>query len=472
MESPSLSSSSSPSPDAAEASATMPPAAPMDGVLAPRHRAMTVGMVALVSLGAFEALAVATAMPTVARALDGLSLYALAFAGTLAASVVGMVQAGLASDRHGPGRVVWWGVSWFVAGLIVAGLAPNMPVLLLGRIVQGFGGGAMSVALYVVVARAYPEALRPRVFAAFSAAWVVPSLVGPSLSGLIVEHVGWRWVFLAVPLLAIPAALALRPGLKALPTTSAGTTTGGSLLPWAGLAALAACLLHLAGQRHDALGAVLLAAALLALIAATRKLLPAGSLSLRRGLPSVIALRGLASATFFGTEVFIPLMLAQQFRFSPLWAGVALSVGALGWSMGSWYQGNTRRPWSRATLLRIGLSMMALGILPLPLAVFLPGGLGLALIGWAITGVGMGLTYPSLSVLTLSLSPPQAQGRNSSALQLMDALAIATMLALAGSLVAAWLDRAPTLAFGLSFGLTAALAVAGALLAGRVRPAG
>ncbi len=470
MESPTL--SLSPPPDAPEASAATPAAAPLEGLLSPRRRAMTLGMVALVSLGAFEALAVATAMPTVARALDGLSLYALAFAGTLAASVVGMVHAGRASDRRGPARVVWWGVSWFVAGLIVAGLAPNMPVLLLGRVVQGFGGGAMSVALYVVVARAYPEALRPRVFAAFSAAWVVPSLIGPSLSGLIVEHVGWRWVFLAVPLLAIPAALALRPGLKALPATIVGEADGRSLLPWAVLAAAAACLLHLAGQRHDARGALLLAVALFGLIGATRKLLPAGSLSLRRGLPSVIALRGLASATFFGAEVFIPLMLAQQFRLSPLWAGVALSVGALGWSMGSWYQGNTRRPWSRATLLRIGLSMMALGILPLPLAVFLPGGLGLALIGWAITGVGMGLTYPSLSVLTLSLSPPQAQGRNSSALQLMDALAIATMLALAGSLVAAWLDRAPTLAFGLSFGLTAALAVAGALLAGRVRPAG
>ncbi len=469
MESPRLSPASPV--DAPAAPDVMPGAASTEGLLSPRRRAMTLGMVALVSLGAFEALAVATAMPTVARALDGLSLYALAFAGTLAASVVGMVHAGRASDRHGPARVVWWGVAWFVAGLIVAGLAPTMPVLLLGRVVQGFGGGAMSVALYVVVARAYPEALRPRVFAAFSAAWVVPSLIGPSLSGLIVEHVGWRWVFLAVPLLAIPAAWALRPGLRALPPPIAGTTGGRSRLPWAVLAAAAACLLHLAGQRHDARGALLLAVALIALVAATRKLLPAGSLSLRRGLPSVIALRGIASATFFGAEVFIPLMLAQQFKLSPLWAGVALSVGALGWSMGSWYQGNTRRPWSRATLLRIGLSMMALGILPLPLATFLPGGLGLALVGWAITGIGMGLTYPSLSVLTLSLSPPQAQGRNSSALQLMDALAIATMLALAGSLVAALLERAPTLAFGLSFGLTAVLAVFGALLAGRVRPA-
>ncbi|MEE7548492.1 MFS transporter, partial [Xanthomonas sp. Kuri4-1] len=70
-------------------------------MLAPRYRAATVGMVALVSLGAFEALAVAAAMPTVARELDGLRLYALAFGGTLATSVVGMTLAGHWSDRAG-----------------------------------------------------------------------------------------------------------------------------------------------------------------------------------------------------------------------------------------------------------------------------------------------------------------------------------------------------------------------------------
>ncbi|MEE3919067.1 MFS transporter [Micromonospora sp. BRA006-A] len=114
--------------------------------------------------------------------------------------------------RARPRPALWHGVVWFVAGLVVAGAATTMEVLVVGRAVQGFGSGLVSVALYVVVGQAYPEQLRRRIFAAFAAAWVVPSLVGPALAGLIVEHLGWRWVFLAVPAVAIPAALLVQPG--------------------------------------------------------------------------------------------------------------------------------------------------------------------------------------------------------------------------------------------------------------------
>ncbi|MDP9364035.1 MAG: hypothetical protein M3Q10_07385, partial [Chloroflexota bacterium] len=77
------------------------------GLLAGPERALTVGMVALMALAAFEYLAVATAMPTVARALDGLALYPLAFGGPLAAGVVGMVVSGGWSDGKGPAGPVW-----------------------------------------------------------------------------------------------------------------------------------------------------------------------------------------------------------------------------------------------------------------------------------------------------------------------------------------------------------------------------
>src|SRR6185312_5925877 len=136
-------------------------------------------MVILVALFVFDTLAVATAMPTVVQALDGLSLYAMAFAGTMA---------------------------WSVVGMVVAGMAPTMWVLLLGRIVQGFGGGLMSVALYVVVGRVYPAAMHARIFTAFAAAYALPALIGPAVSGLIVQHAGWRWVFLSVSVIAVGAA--------------------------------------------------------------------------------------------------------------------------------------------------------------------------------------------------------------------------------------------------------------------------
>ena len=62
----------------------------------------------------------------------------------------------------------------FVLGLLIAGTAGTMPVLVAGRLVQGLGGGGLTVALYVVIARVYPPVLHPKIFAAFSAAWVIP----------------------------------------------------------------------------------------------------------------------------------------------------------------------------------------------------------------------------------------------------------------------------------------------------------
>ena len=124
-------------------------------MFAREHLWVTVGILALVFLAAFEALAVTTVMPTISAALDGDSLYALAFSGPLAVGVVGMVAAGNWSDRSGPVPVVLTAVLLFVVGLVIAGAAASMPVLILGRLVHGLGGGALSVSLYVVVARVY-----------------------------------------------------------------------------------------------------------------------------------------------------------------------------------------------------------------------------------------------------------------------------------------------------------------------------
>lgn len=436
------------------------------GLLSPQYRALTLGMVALVALCAFEALAVATAMPAVAVALDGLSLYALAFGGTLAASVVGMVLSGQWSDARGPAGPLWNGVAWFVLGLLIAGLAQSMPILLLGRIVQGFGTGAISVALYVLVGQVYPAALRPRLFAAFSAGWVVPSLIGPTISGLIVEHAGWRWVFLAVPFLAVPASLMLRPGLRQLSSRSSGKPQS-SRLGWALGASISACLLHIGGQLRDVVAVALIVVGIVGLLVCAVRLLPAGTLRAARGLPSVIALRGVAGAAFFGTEVFLPLLLAHERGLSPVWAGAVLSVGALGWFCGSWLQGNLGSGRSRTRLLQTGMSLMATGIMLVisTIAFALP---TLAMVaGWILTGLGMGLVYPSLSLLTLSLSLPSQQGSNASALQLCDSLSIATVLALSGSVFAALLLRSPATAYLVSFSIPLLLALLGLVLAGR-----
>ncbi len=192
-------------------------------------RVTTLGAVALISLLAFESLAVTTAMPALARDLDGLALYSVAFSASMAASVVGMVAAGGISDRRGPRCRCRAACSSSPPGS--SSPAPRR------RCGSSSRGGCCRAAApgwrwsrsSVVVARIYPAELRPRLFAVFSAAWVVPSIVGPGIAGLVVEHAGWRWVFLGVPLLALLATALLQPALRRLRAQErAARATGGA----------------------------------------------------------------------------------------------------------------------------------------------------------------------------------------------------------------------------------------------------
>src|SRR6476620_9063004 len=167
-------------------------------LLGPEYRGLVVGVVGVVVAVAFEAIAVATAMPVAARELGGLQQYGLAFSVFLTTSLLGMVVAGEVSDRRGPVVPFVVAAVTFGVGLVIAGAAPSMLVLVIARAVQGFGAGLNIVSLYVVVGRAFPAELRPRVFSAISSGWVVPSLVGPPVAGLLADHVSWRWVFFGV----------------------------------------------------------------------------------------------------------------------------------------------------------------------------------------------------------------------------------------------------------------------------------
>lgn len=153
---------------------------------------------------------------------------------------------------------------------------------------------------------------------------------------------------------------------------------------------------------------------------------------------------------------------------TPVVAGVALSLGALGWFSGSWLQGHQQRGWSRRQLLQAGALLMCTGILATSLAIQPGVPVWTAMAGWVLTGLGMGLIYPSLSVLTLSLSPPAQQGANTSALQLSEALGVATTLAVSGSLFALFLEGRETLGYLLTFAIMLVLAMLSVVVARRI----
>jgi MFS family permease len=447
---------------------TAVPVAPAS-LLAPALRTLTIGSIALVSLAAFENMAVATAMPTAAAALDGIGAYAVAFGLPLATGIVGMVLSGVWSDAHGPAWPVRVGVAGFVVGLLLAALAPAMPVLAGGRAVQGLGSGLFSVALYVVVGRAVPPALRPRIFAAFAAAWVLPAVVGPPVAGLMVETVGWRWVFALAAVLAVPAALLVEPGLRRLgPPEGRAPQRAVRPVLWAVLAAVGAAGLHEAGQLPVAGLAVVGGLGLVAVGLAAPRLLPRGAFAARRGLPATVAMRGLCSAAFLGAEAFVPLMLSHQRGLSPTLAGLVLTGAALTWTFGSWIQGRDRSP-SRAVLLGVGSVAIAVGVLVTGATVFSWVPVAFAAVGWLVGGLGMGLVYPTLSVLTLELSAPAEQGANSASLQIADALFTTLVLAVSGAVFAALVD-AGAVAFVATSAIAGVCGLLAVLVSWRVRP--
>jgi MFS family permease len=475
------------------AAAAVPADGPADtsaGLFAPEHRAMVVGVVGVVVAVAFEAIAVATAMPVAARELDGLRFYGLAFSVFLTASLLGMVIAGDVCDRRGPVLPFVVAAVTFAAGLLVAGLATSMWVLVLARAVQGFGGGLNIVALYVVVARAFPAGLRPRVFSAISSGWILPSLVGPPVAGLLADHVSWRWVFLGVLPLLAGAALLVGPHLRGLdgPVADddgdrAGEPAAGrrSRVPAAVVAAVGAGLLQYGGQELSgrlglAVPLVLVGLALLAV--GVPRLLPRGSFRLGRGLPTVVVLRGVMAGAFFGAESFIPLMLVEQRSLATTLSGLSLTGAALTWSLGAWLQGRPTLRTPRWVLLTTGFLLVLAGIGLVALTVASPVPVVTTAVGWAIAGLGMGLGLTSLSVLVLELSAPQEQGANASSLQVSDALGSIVLISVAGAIFAGYaagvsdtrdVGSAPYLLIDL---VMAVVCVAGAVAAHRVVPAG
>ena len=449
---------------------------------------MTIGTCALVFLAAFESLAVTTIMPVVSRELQGADLYALAFAGPLATGVIGMVAAGNWSDRRGPAIPLYASVALFVAGLLIAGTAVSMPLLVAGRLVQGLGGGALTVALYVLVARIYPGPLHPKIFAAFSAAWVIPSLVGPFAAGVVAQVFSWHWVFLGVVGLVIPALVMIVPVLRNMAPgqSSPGQSTpgqeqGGVLekapppwalgrLAWASLAALAVLGLNLSREVRlpgfGAAPALLAVAAVVIALVAVRPLVPRGTLAARRGLPSVILVRGLASAGFFGAEVYLPYLLIEQYAFSPTFAGLTLTFGAIAWAGAAAVQGRLGARLPHRSAVRIGSCMVLAAVLLALATTALHWPPAVVIAGWILAGGGMGLLYPRLSVMTLALSSKDNEGFNSSAMSISDSLGGALALATTGIVFAAFTTTAGS--FAGVFALCAVLAAAAVSVAPRV----
>ena len=187
-----------------------------------QYRFLLAGVVCLVTVVAFEAMAISTVMPVVEDDLGDLWLYGWVFSAFYLGTLIGVVAGGHSADRTRPVLPMMFGIGLFLVGLFVGGFAPTMAVLVFGRLLQGVGAGVVSAVSYVCVGRGFPAVLHPAVFAVMSTAWVVPSLVSPLMASLIADQAGWRWVFLGLIPLTLVVALV---GGRAVATIDAPAQT-------------------------------------------------------------------------------------------------------------------------------------------------------------------------------------------------------------------------------------------------------
>ena len=179
------------------------------------------------------------------------------------------------------------------------------------------------------------------------------------------------------------------------------------------------------------------------------RLLPPGTVTSRRGLPSVILSRGLLNGAFNGSITFVPLMLVRERGMDLPTAGAVLAIASLGWSAGAWVQGQVRgnRPLVRSRLVALGAALLAAGCAAL--AVLTAAGLPTWVVALATVplGLGMGIGSTTLSVLVLDLSPLEEHGRASASLQLADVLGSVLGIAAATAIYGAFLASAERLGY-------------------------
>ncbi len=409
-------------------------------ILDREHRGLTAGVILSITAVAFEGLAVITIAPAIAGELRGLPLYGWIFSAYLLAQIVGTVVAGQVVDRRGPAAPAAAALLTFGIGLLLAALAPTMPLLIAARALQGLGAGGLGNCAYASITLRYNDRLRPSMLAIVSSAYIVPSMIGPFLAALLAEQFSWRAVFWTLlPILAISGALTL-PAYRGTPAEGVGAA--GHRLPLAlGLAIGTGILLAGLGRLPGLLGVLLALGGLALALPPLRRLAPSGTLLARRGLPAAIAARGLFVAAYFAADTYLVLALTALHGAAASAAGLVIASGSLVWTACAWLQARLDARdggRGRAGRIRLGVTMLLLGALGMATVPWLGGGaLAVGLAAHFLAGMGMGLAHPAVGAFAFARAGVGEAGGVSAAILLADAFTPAVAIGAGGAIIGA-----------------------------------
>lgn len=366
----------------------------VEPLLSRRYAAVSITIFTMVSLSAFESLAVIAALPEIASELGSVELLAWIVTAYLIAATLSSVAAGAFIDSMGVRLIFLIGVSVFGVATVLAALAPTMELLIGVRLLHGAGGGLVFTASLAAVPLAYPSEMVGRAYAAGATVWGALAVAGPAIAALVLTFLEWRWIFLVIlPLVALGAAL----GARTLPGPVEGAEPAG--LDLRGLTLLALFFLGLV-LALDSLSVRSVPFGVAALIGAY------GYWRHARGIDSPVVwiehfflepYRSLWMAVMFlliggvGPYVFTPVYVrAARFGSDSLtaWSVLFLTVG---WSAGANISGRLQDRASGDQIMLAGISVTAVTMLINALLVGLSGPLWLIFLVMTAMGIGIGL---------------------------------------------------------------------------------
>ena len=293
---------------------------------------------------AIEATIVSTAMPRIAAELGGLDIYTWVFSAFLLSQTAMTVVFGKLADIYGRKPVIVVGIAIFMLFSALAGLAWSMPSLIVFRLLQGIGAGAMQPVAMTIVGDLYPAAERGKIQGYLASVWAISALVGPVAGGLITKHLSWPWIFwINLPVGALAAAGYILFLKETSHRGKGSIDVAGAVLFSLAIAALMA-LLGAIGKGGWALAASALVFIILTALFVRQELRvpdPVVSFPLwrRRPIAAANAASMLAMMALMCLTAFLPMYLQTIQHRSAVTAGLALTMMVLGWPAGATLSG-------------------------------------------------------------------------------------------------------------------------------------
>ena len=389
-----------------------------------------------VGLYALNAFIVATALPSAVADIGGLDIMSWSIALFLVLAIVSGSAAALIKARWGSRRSLSVAGALFCAGTLVAGLAPSMPVLLVGRALQGLGEGVIAALCYALIPALFPGRLVPKVFGVEAVVWAVAASGGPLLGGILTEFLSWRWAMLvSVPLSLLFIVLIRRTAADDASGSGVGHPVPGLRLLGAGGGILLVAVASLLGAAE---AAVAIAAALLVLVGtvwvdrrSALRLFPRDAFSFRTTVGAglwVVLLMPLAQA---GTMVYLAYLIQQLLDAGPTMAGLMNATLALAWSLVAILVADRAGlRWARF-LIRVGPLLLFLGLGCHALG-FQLGSSWLVVLAQVLLGAGFGSGWAFLSQAIMERAQPDDRDRAAAMVPTVQSAGYALGAALAG----------------------------------------